>query len=188
MYYNRWWLNYKFFLLKLAIFGYEEIIDEIGFDDYQYHLNVLFHGDDEPWVMEVMKPALEERMPHLDRIIWGDEDLNLGMFYINAIYDALENSYKTVLLLSNHCVDDTWFMTKLRVALEHINDTKLDKVILVFLEDVGDANLPYLVRLFLSKNKPYLLWTDDEDGQELFWAQFEKSMRENKVINNVIPI
>ena len=127
-------------------------------------------------------------MPHVEHIIYGDEDLNLSMFLVNAIYDAMENSYKTVLLLSNHCIDDSWFVTKLRMALEHINDTKLDKVILVFLEDIGDANLPYLVRLFLSKNKPYLLWTDDEDGQELFWAQFEKSMRVNRVINNAIPV
>ena len=188
LYYHRWWVSYKIFLLKLAVLGYEEIGEDFSPDHYQYQLNIMFHDADSQWVNRILKPALEERMPHVVHIIYGDEDLNLGMFLVNAIYDAMENSYKTVLLLSNHCIDDAWFMTKLRMALEHINDTKLDKVILVFLEDVGDANLPYLVRLFLSKNKPYLLWTDDEDGQKLFWAQFEKSMRVNRVINNAIPV
>ena len=79
-------------------------------------------------------------------------------------------------------------MTKLRMALEHLNETGLDKIILIFLEDIKDENLPYLVRLFMSRNKPYMLWTDDEDGQELFWAQFERSMRANKAINNAIPL
>ena len=188
LYYHRWWVSYKIFLLKLAVLGYEEISEDFSPDHYQYQLNIMFHDADSQWVNRILKPALEERMPHVEHIIYGDEDLNLSMFLVNAIYDAMENSYKTVLLLSNHCIDDSWFMTKLRMALEHINDTKLDKVILVFLEDIGDANLPYLVRLFLSKNKPYLLWTDDEDGQELFWAQFEKSMRVNRVINNAIPV
>ena len=114
---------------------------------------------------------------------------NPGSFYLNAIYDVIENSYKTVLLLSNQSVEDTWFMIKLRMAVEHMNDTKLEKVILIFLEDIDDDHLPYLVRLLLSRNKPYLLWVDDdEDGQELFWAKFEKSMRANKEINNVIPV
>ena len=80
-------------------------------------------------------------------------------------------------------------MTKLRMAVEHMNDTKLEKVILIFLEDIDDDHLPYLVRLLLSRNKPYLLWVDgDEDGQELFWAKFEKSMRANRELNNVIPV
>eukprot|EP00057_Strongylocentrotus_purpuratus_P020990 XP_011675464.1 PREDICTED: slit homolog 3 protein-like [Strongylocentrotus purpuratus] len=121
-------------------------------------------------------------------IIYGDRDLHLGMFYINAINDALDNSFKTVLLISNQSISDAWCMTKLRMALEHLNDTGLDKIILIFLEDIEDENLPYLVRLFMSRNKPYMLWTDDEDGQELFWAQFERSMRANKAINNAIPL
>merc|ERR1712002_1081544 len=133
----------------------------------------MFHGNDEGWVNEVMKPALEERMPHLNKFIFGDKELSPGMFYIDAVFDALDNSFKTVLLLSNECIDDTWFMTKVRMALEHVNDTKLDKVLLIFLEDIPDATLPYLVRLFLSRNRPYLLWTQNEEQQELFWAQFE---------------
>ncbi|XP_054773163.2 uncharacterized protein LOC129281241 [Lytechinus pictus] len=176
------------FLLKLAILGYDEITEDADPSDYQYQLNIMFHDDDAEWVNENLKPALEERMPHLQNIAFGDEDLHLGMYYVNAVYYNLDNSFKTALLIGNKSVDDAWFMTKLRMAVEHMNDTKLDKIILIFLEDIHEANLPYLVRLLLSKNKPYLLVTEDEDGQELFWAQFEKEMRANKVINSVIPI
>ena len=188
-YQKRWWLNHKLFLLKLAILGYQEIIENQGPEDYEYQLNLMFREDDEWWINDCMKPFLQGRMPHLEHIVFGDNGLHPGSFYLNAIYDVIENSYKTVLLLSNQSVEDTWFMTKLRMAVEHMNDTKLEKVILIFLEDIDDDHLPYLVRLLLSRNKPYLLWVDDdEDGQELFWAKFEKSMRANREMNNVIPV
>ena len=188
-YQKRWWLNHKLFLLKLAILGYQEIIENQGPEDYEYQLNLMFREDDEWWINDCMKPFLQERMPHLEHIVFGDDGLHPGSFYLNAIYDVIENSYKTVLLLGNESVEDTWFMTKLRMAVEHMNDTKLEKVILIFLEDIDDDHLPYLVRLLLSRNKPYLLWVDDdEDGQELFWAKFEKSMRANREMNNVIPV
>ncbi|XP_030840870.1 insulin-like growth factor-binding protein complex acid labile subunit [Strongylocentrotus purpuratus] len=187
-YNKRWWLNHKLFLLKLAVIGYEEMAEDFNADTYRHHLNLMFEEEEQEWVDRIIRPALEERMPHLQNIIFGDEDLHLGMYYIPALYDAIDNSFKTVLLLSNHSVNDAWTMTKLRMALEHLNDSGLDKVILIFVEDIEDENLPYLVRLFLSRNKPYMLWTDDEDGRELFWAQFEKSMRANKAINNAIPL
>ncbi|XP_011664890.1 slit homolog 3 protein-like [Strongylocentrotus purpuratus] len=188
-YQKRWWLNHKLFLLKLAIIGYEEIIENQGPEDYEYQLNLMFREEDEWWTNDCMKPFLQGRMPHLEHVVFGDNDLHPGSFYLNAIYDVIENSYKTVLLLNNESVEDTWFMTKLRMAVEHMNDTKLEKIILIFLEDIDDDHLPYLVRLLLSRNKPYLLWVDDdEDGQELFWAKFEKSMRTNREMNNVIPV
>nr|XP_054753236.1 protein artichoke-like [Lytechinus pictus] len=187
-YTKRWWLNHKFFLLKLAVVGYKEMAEEFNNFNYRHHLNIMFQESEQEWIDQVMKPGLEARMPHLQNIIFGDEDLHIGMYYINAIFDALDNSFKTVLLLSNESINDAWTMTKVRMALEHINDTGLDKIILIFVEDIEDENMPYLVRLFLSRNKPYMLWTDNEDGQELFWAQFEKSMRANKAINNAIPL
>ncbi|XP_041454788.1 insulin-like growth factor-binding protein complex acid labile subunit [Lytechinus variegatus] len=187
-YHKRWWLNHKLFLLKLAVVGYEEMEEEFNADNYHYHLNLMFQETEQEWVNQIMKPVLEERLPHLQNIIFGDEDLHLGMYYVNALYDAIDNSFKTVLLISNQSVKDAWTMTKLRMALEHVNDTAFDKVILIFIEEIEDENMPYLVRLFLSRNKPYMLWTDDADGQELFWAQFERSMSTNRAINNAIPL
>eukprot|EP00057_Strongylocentrotus_purpuratus_P033566 XP_791913.3 PREDICTED: toll-like receptor 3 [Strongylocentrotus purpuratus] len=187
-YNRRWWLNHKLFLLKLAVVGYEEMAEAFDADNYKFHLNLMFLEEEEEWVDRVMKPALDERLPHLQNIIYGDKDLHLWNVLHQCHHDALDNSFKTVLLISNQSIRDAWCMTKLRMALEHLNETGLDKIILIFVEDIEDENLPYLVRLFMSRNKPYMLWMDDEDGQELFWAQFERSMRANKAINNAIPL
>ncbi|XP_072181329.1 toll-like receptor 4 [Diadema setosum] len=188
IYRKRWWLNYKIFLLKLFVLGYKQQEEDVQANDYEYQLNIMCHDYDDDWVHRVLRPALEERMPHLQRVAYGDEALRVSMYYIDAVHHIIETSYKTVLLISNHCVDDAWFITKVRVALEHVNETGLDKVILVFLEDIPDERLPYLVRLFLSRNRPNLVWTEDHDGQDLFWAYFEKSMQTNPHINHVFPI
>eukprot|EP00057_Strongylocentrotus_purpuratus_P008194 XP_011662668.1 PREDICTED: toll-like receptor 4 [Strongylocentrotus purpuratus] len=116
VYLNRWWINYKLYLLKLAIVGYHEITEDQTPDDYEFQLNLMFHEGDEWWVNDCMKPFLEQRMPHLEHVIFGDADLHPGLFYLNAIYDVIENSHKTILLLSNPSVDDAWYMTKLRMA------------------------------------------------------------------------
>ncbi|XP_072168922.1 toll-like receptor 5 [Diadema setosum] len=188
IYRKRWWLNYKIFLLKLCVLGYKQQEEDLEADDYEYQLNIMCHDNDDDWVHGVLRPELEERMPHLQRVAYGDEAFRATMYYIDAVHHVIENSYKTVLLISNHCADDAWFITKVRVALEHVNETGLDKVILVFLEDISDERLPYLVRLFLSRDRPNLLWTEDQDGQNLFWAYLEKCMRTNPQINHALPI
>ncbi|XP_071490229.1 toll-like receptor 3 [Diadema antillarum] len=141
---KRWWLNYKIFVLKRFVLGYKQHEADRQADDYEYQLNIMYHDNDDDWVHDVLRPALEERMPHLQRVAYGNDALRVSMYYIDAIYHIVENSYKTVLLLSNQCTDDAWFITKVRVALEHVNETGLDKVILVFLEDIPDERLPYL--------------------------------------------
>ncbi|XP_072171367.1 uncharacterized protein [Diadema setosum] len=188
VYYRRWWVRYHLYLLKLAIFGYKDLEGKQHIEDYRDQLNVMFSDGDEDWVNNVMRPAMEERFPQFESILWGDDYLEIGLYLVDAIHHALENSFKTVLVISNQSVEETWFMTKLRMALEHINDTKLDKVVLIFKENVEENHLPYLVRLFLSANRPYLKWEEDEYGQNLFWAKLEKNFRSNKVINNAIPV
>ncbi|XP_072181332.1 toll-like receptor 3 [Diadema setosum] len=188
IYRKRWWLNYKIFLLKLFVLGYKQQEEDLQANDYEYELNIMCQDYDDDWAHGVFRPALEKRMPHLQRVAYGDEALRISMYYIDAVHHIIETSYKTVLLISNHCADDAWFITKVRVALEHVNETGLDKVILIFLEDIPDERLPYLVRLFLSRNRPNLVWTEDHDGQDLFWAYFKKSMQTNPQINHVLPI
>ena len=97
------------------------------------------------------------------------DELRLGMHYFDAVYYNVENSFKTVLLLSRAAVQDHIFMTKLRIAMNHVTDTETDNLILVFREDTPDQELPHLVRLHLSGQGAYLSWEEDEEGQEYFW-------------------
>ena len=187
-YHKRWWIRHRWFHLKLKVVGYNEVVDERERDDYEYDINLMFDEEDEAWVRATLKPGLEENLPDFDRIVCGDDDLPLGMYYIEAIIEVIDRSFKTVLVVSNAAVDNHGFINKLRMAVENMNDVEVEKVVLVFKEDIADRNLPYLVRLFLSKNKPNFRWTEDQEGQRLMWEKLTKSLASNKKMNDILPI
>ena len=107
---------------------------------------------------------------------------------MDAIDYVIENSFKIIVIVSNASVNDAHFLTQLQMAVEHMNEVQLEKVVMVFREDIPDNQLPYLVRLFLSKNKPYFEWTDDRFGQRLFWMKLEKTLRFNKKMSGLLPV
>nr|XP_054747972.1 toll-like receptor 3 [Lytechinus pictus] len=185
----RWLFSYKLFLLKLAVVGYQEVVDARNHGDFEYDLNIMFLEDDEHWVQEHLRPVLEERLPNFNRIVFGDEDLVIGMHYFDAVFHAVEKSFKTVLLFSRAAFQDNWFMIKFRVAFEQVNDARMENVVVIFIEDIPDAELPYLVRLYLSERRTYLWWVEDERHQEYFWNELILTLQsDNMRWNNMIPL
>ncbi|XP_030855917.1 toll-like receptor 5 [Strongylocentrotus purpuratus] len=187
-YRHRWFLRYKLFLLKLAVIGYREIRDARDFDDYEFHLNVMFAEEDEGWVRDRLRPVLEELLPECNRNVYGDNDLPLGMHYYNAVHYVVEMSYKTIVLVSRAAIQDNWFVIQFRTAADQVNDTQIENMVVIFLEDIPDDELPFLVRLYLSDRKPYLSWEEEEERfQEYFWQKLIKMLKMNLRCNNVIP-
>ena len=186
----RWWLNYKCFHIKLFIVGFYELEDGREHLDYDYDIDIICPDSDEAWTKEEFLGALTEHAPQFDRerIVCGEDDLPLGGVRMDAIDYVIENSFKIVVIVSIASVNDAHFLTQLQMAVEHMNEVQLEKVVIVFREDIPDNQLPYLVRLFLSKNKPYFRWTGDEYGQRLFWEKLVKVLRANKKMNGLLPI
>ena len=175
--------------LSSLVLGYIELEDGREHLDYDFDLNIIFPDDDEEWVKENFLPAVVDHLPDVarDRIVCGEDDLPLGGARLNAIDYVIDNSFKTFVIVSNSSFSDVHFNLQLRMAVEQMNEVELEKVVVIFKGDVPQRRLPYLVRLFLSKNKPYFQW-DEEGNQILFWAKLGKAMRGNKRINTLLPI
>eukprot|EP00057_Strongylocentrotus_purpuratus_P023412 XP_011677886.1 PREDICTED: toll-like receptor 4 [Strongylocentrotus purpuratus] len=186
IYHFRWFVRYKLYLLKLAVIGYNEIIDARDHGDFEFDLNIMFMEDDEHWVQEHLRPVLEERLPNFNRNAIGDDDLIPGMYYFDAVFYVIEKSFKTVLLLSRAAFQDNWFMKKFRIAFEQVNDARMENIVVVFLEDIQDAELPFLVRLYLSERRTYLWWMEDERGQEYFWNELILTLQRDNVRWNIM--
>ncbi|XP_030855874.1 slit homolog 2 protein-like [Strongylocentrotus purpuratus] len=186
-YRHRWFLKYKLFLLKMAVIGYREIRDARDFDDYEFHVNIMFAEEDEEWVRDRFRPVLEELLPEYERKLYGDDDLPLGMHYYDAVHYVVEKSYKTIVLVSRAAIQDNWFIIKFRTAADQVNDTQIENMVVIFLEDIPDDELPFLVRLYLSDRKPYLSWEEEEGFHEYFWQKLTKMLKINLRCNNVIP-
>ncbi|XP_071486667.1 toll-like receptor 8 [Diadema antillarum] len=184
IYYYRWWIRYKLFLLKLWIIGYTEVIDD---NDYKYDINIVFHDDNEKWVLDYLVPKLRDREPEAELCV-GDDDFTAGMPWIEAIADVIDNSYKSVFIVTNAAISNGWYMTKLRLAVQHINSSKRDAILLIFLEDIDDKNMPYTIRVLMGVNRPYLLWSDDPRYREYFWDELMKTVWKTVKIDFILPI
>ncbi|XP_071488790.1 toll-like receptor 13 [Diadema antillarum] len=187
---NRWWLNYKCFHLRLLIIGYYELEDARERQDYRYDLNIIFPDEDEGWVHEQFLAAVQEHLPDFlrNRIVCGDDDLPLGGMRFDAIDRVIENSFKNLVIVSNASVNDANYLMTLQMAVAHMNAVQLENVVMVFREGIPDNQLPYLIRLFLSKNKPYFQWNEERYQQMLFWEELTKTLTRNKKMNGILPL
>ncbi|XP_072182199.1 uncharacterized protein [Diadema setosum] len=187
IYYNRWKLRYGLFLCKIHLIGYQEIVPQQQREDFQYDMYVVNHDEDEVWTEEIFRLGLEENLPEYDRLAIGDEALTLGMYYLDSVNLLVENSFKVVFLISGNAIMDHMFLLKFRLALDHVNDVQVEKIVIVFLEEIPDADLPFLIRLFLSDNRAYLMWPQDPEGQPYFWEKIAKYMTINRYCNPLVP-
>ena len=187
LYHYRWQLRFKLFLLRLAVLGYKEMQDARDHNDYEFDVNIIFYDDDEEWIREQLRPALEERLPQFQRNVVGDEDLVVGMYYLDSVDYVVSHSYKTVVVLSRAAVHDHWFILKFRTAMDHVSDTLTEFVVVVFLEDIPDDEMPFLARLYLSDGRPYIHWNENVRGQEYFWDELTKNLTINLRTNDLIP-
>ena len=187
LYHYRWQLRYKLFLLKLAVLGYKEMRDVRDHNDYEFDVNIIFYDDDEEWIREQLRPALKERLPQFQRNVFGDQDLVLGMHYLESVDYVVSHSYKTIVVLSRAAVHDHWFILKFRTAMDHVSDTLTEFVVVVFLEDIPDDEMPFLARLYLNDGRPYIHWTEEVRGQNCFWDKLTKHLSINLRTNDFIP-
>ncbi|XP_072182197.1 CD180 antigen-like [Diadema setosum] len=187
IYWNRWKIRYRIFLCKIHFIGYREIVPRQQREDFQYDMCVVSHDEDEAWTEEIFRRGLEENLPQFSRLAIGDEALRLGMYYLDSVNLLVENSFKVVFLISAKALKNHMFLLKFRIALDHVNEVQMEKIVLVFLEKIPDSNLPFLVRLFLSDNREYLMWPRDPDGQCYFWEKLAKYMTVNRYSNPLVP-
>ena len=186
-YHFRWLLGYNIFLLKLAILGYKEIEDARKHENFDYDFNIMFSKDAEGWLGENFRPFLEERLPDFQRNAFGDNDLLLGMHYLEAVDHLIVNSFKTILLLTRPAVQDNWFLIKCSMAIDQSNDLQVENTVVIFLEDIPDGELPFMVRVYLRDRRPYLHWQEGEGAQEYFWNKLVKHLTVNVMFNPLIP-
>ncbi|XP_071510968.1 toll-like receptor 4 [Diadema antillarum] len=187
IYYNRWKIRYGLFLCKIHFIGYREIIPQQQREDYQYDMCVIIYDEDEEWANDVFRRGLEESLPEYGRVAIGDEALRLEMYYLDSVSRLVETSFKVIFLISADALKNHMFLLKFRLALDHVNEVQMEKIVLVFLEDIPDANLPFLIRLFLSDNRAYLMWPQDPEGQACFWDKLAKYMTVNRYCNPLVP-
>ena len=189
VYHYRWQLRYKLFLLRLAILGYREILDEYDREDYDFDIYVISTEDDKNWIQDQLKPYFQG-LPYYKRSrnVFTEDDLPLNMYRMEAVDHVLRISFKILILVSKAACIDDWFLTFFRMAMEQVADSKTENIIVVFKENIEEDEMPFYVRLYMGGQGPYVEWVEDDDeGQKYFWKRLEKCLSVNRKRNHLIP-
>uniref|UniRef100_A0A8C9S226 TIR domain-containing protein n=1 Tax=Scleropages formosus TaxID=113540 RepID=A0A8C9S226_SCLFO len=127
---------------------------------FHYHAFVSYSQHDSNWVESHLVPSLE---------IFGlslcihDRDFVPGLWIVDNIINCVENSYKTLFVLSQNFVQSEWFSYELFFAQRRAISTQENSLVFFLLELIPANSLPqkFLKLKTLLREQTYLEWPED---------------------------
>ena len=186
---NRWYLRYQFFLLcNWHRMQYEDIDrEENDFEmvDIRYDAFVSYaheSDNDLEWVLNEMRPNLEEG-PEPKRLCIGHaRDFVPGTNLFDSITDAIHQSRKSIVILSPSYVDSELCYFEMQHAWKRLLEEGRDVLILILLEPIPEDKMTIWLRQLLCK-KGYLRWPHRRAEQLLFWRCVREKLRKRTLVN-----
>ncbi|XP_070555094.1 toll-like receptor 13 [Ptychodera flava] len=178
----RWHIRYVIFLGRLGCGGYKvHIHDDEQPLNKKYHAFVCYNEHNRDWVWQQLVPNLENIDPPNFKLCLHERDFMPGTDIFKNILDSIDNSHKTMLVLSPHFAESEWCYFEMRMAQSCLFDEKRDVLILVLLEEIPDAVMPRVLRKILLTKK-YITWVENEAGRRLFWKKLKLDLnRVNRI-------
>ncbi|XP_070579669.1 toll-like receptor 13 [Ptychodera flava] len=183
--YYRWHIKYGIFLIRCKVKGYARIPDP----EKKYDAFISFNSGDERWVQHNLVPHLEQNCNTQFKICVHYKDFIPGKAIVDNILDSIENSRKTVLVLSPNFVNSEWCHFEMQMAHHRLFEDRRDVVVLLLLEPIPDKDTPRMLRKLLLK-RSYITWPKEEHGpaRKLFWAQLESALNRPSQVDHIQDI
>ncbi|XP_070555006.1 uncharacterized protein [Ptychodera flava] len=171
--YNRWYIKYACFVVKLKVRGYREIVD-LEEKQKKYDAFVSYNSKDENFVQNELLGHLETKFS----ICVDFKHFIPGKSIIDNIIDCIQDSRKTILLLTPNFVKSEWCYFEMEMALHRLFDEGRDVVVLVLLEPIPERDLPRRLRKLFTK-KTFIEWPKENNptARQLFWAKLEDAIQ-----------
>ena len=129
---------------------------------------VIYSDTDRFWVHDVMVPKLEQEMGLTLCIHY--RDFLPGKDIDQQILDSMNNSRKTIAVLSEAFLDSHWCNYELRVARHRLQSEGIDVIIPIILSDLPKEKKSTSIKQILSE-KTYINWETEDEAQEYFWKK-----------------
>nr|XP_019948824.1 PREDICTED: toll-like receptor 2 [Paralichthys olivaceus] len=139
---------------------------------FTYHAFISYSHSDADWVRDQLLPCLENnRNPY--RLCIHERDFMPGRWIIDNIIENIENSRKSIFVLSRHFVNSDWCNYELYFAQQRAMGKTFSDVILVVKEPIDPSSLPskYCRLKKMLSTKTYLEWPQQVNQQPFFWEQ-----------------
>ncbi|KAJ1131391.1 hypothetical protein NDU88_009728 [Pleurodeles waltl] len=144
---------------------------------HQFDAFVSCCAEDEPWVMENLLLNLESLGQQKYRLCFKPRDFLPGEFYIDSLQNAINNSRKTICVVSSEYLNSDWCRMEIEMACSRMFYQHEDVLIVVFLEDIPNYRLSTYHRLRkLLKHHAYITWPEDPTQAESFWVKLRAEL------------
>ena len=127
------------------------------------------HDKDYEWVRHSLLPKVEEEWGL--KLCVGQRDFLAGAAIAENIVNAVENSHRTLIILTPDFITSKWCNFELHMALTRGHQ----HVIICYIRNVDQMKLTKVMRR-LIKTLTYIEYAEDTDGKELFWAKLRECL------------
>ncbi len=136
-------------------------------------------GEERPWVHTMLREKLEGE--HGLKLCMYHRDFKVGRDLADTIVEGINSSSKILLILSPTFLSSCWCEFEVRMSNEKVVKERRDAVILVVFSklDQAGARLPRKLARLLEK-RIYIEWTEDPDGQKLFWSRLVQAIKKDE--------
>ena len=178
----RWHIRYKLFLLCryccYPVPNIEDLEMNVINGPYRYHAYIAYNDQsakDERWVLNDLRPNLEEG-PEPLKLCIKSRDFIPGQQLIETIYKSIQESRKTILVLTPQFTDSEWCYFETQMAQMKLFQDNLDVLILILLENIPENKMTIALRQLFCK-KQYFKLPEDRAGQRLFWQRLKEEIK-----------
>ena len=99
-----------------------------------------------------------------------------GISIEENIVESIQNSRKTILVLSRRFATSGWCDFETQMAKLRSFEEGQDIIVVIMLEHIPAAELTGTLRIIV-RTLNYLEWPVDEDQQRLFWEKLRRALR-----------
>ncbi|XP_036338604.1 protein toll-like [Rhagoletis pomonella] len=171
---------YKYKLqLKIWLYAHGaclRCISETELDrDRRYDAFISYTHQDEHFVEHELLPGLEQSTPPF-KVCIHVRDWVVGAFISEQIIDSVEQSRRTIIVLSQHFIQSEWALMEFRMAHQRALNEGRTRIILVIYGELTNTDLlDQELRAYLKMNT-YLKW-----GEPWFWEKLRYAMPHSRV-------
>ncbi|KAK7149788.1 hypothetical protein R3I94_009183 [Phoxinus phoxinus] len=154
---------------------------------FRYHAFISYSQHDSVWVGSELVPELERSGLSL---CVHERDFEPGKWIVDNIIQCVEDSYKSLFILSKNFVQSEWCNYELFFAQHRAISVNNDSLVFVLLEPIPTDSLPkkFLKLRTLLRQKTYLEWPVDERKQRVFWCNLRailQTVHQSKILKDV---
>ncbi|KAL3851918.1 hypothetical protein ACJMK2_015613 [Sinanodonta woodiana] len=184
VYRYRWKLRYLYYMTINKSKGYHPIGDPDTDNDFVYDAFISFADEDREFVRDVMLKKLEHERGM--RLCVSFRDFIPGREIASNIIEAIHNSRKTVMLLTENFLLSKWCVYEFQMAFQESIHSGRDAFVVILYEDIPTEQIYRVMDMkVVFQSNSYIEYprVSRSDGNEqaldMFWDRCTKSIKES---------